>query len=118
MQPGTGKLTTNLKQKDWSALTRRACTATEIVANLANLDNWKLTGEDKSLAIEKRFDFSNYFETMAFVNAVAFIAHRQDHHPDLSVHYSRCEVRFNTHDVGGIAITDFECAALVDALVA
>jgi 4a-hydroxytetrahydrobiopterin dehydratase len=34
------------------------------------------------------------------------------------VHYSRCVVRFNTHDVGGISNTDFECATVVDALVA
>jgi 4a-hydroxytetrahydrobiopterin dehydratase len=54
---------------------------------------------------------------MAFVNAVAFVAHREDHHPDLSVHYNRCVVRFNTHDVGGISESDFECAARVDALL-
>ena len=117
MRPGIGPLTAYLKQKDWNVLVRRACTATEIVAKLAQLDNWKLTGEDKSLAIEKEFGFSNYYQTMAFVNAVAFIAHRQDHHPDLSVFFNRCVVRFNTHDVGGISVTDFECAALVDALV-
>ena len=111
-------MTSDFKQKDWSSLARRACNATEIVANLAKVDNWKLTGEDKSLAIEKTFQFANYFETMAFVNAVAFIAHRQDHHPDLSVHYNRCVVKFNTHDVGGISMTDFECAAQTDALVA
>ena len=60
--------------------------------------------------------------TLAFVNAVAFIAHRQDHHPDLSVHYNHCDVAFNTHDVGGgkggISINDFICAAKADALVA
>ena len=111
-------MTSDFKQKDWSSLARRSCNATEIVANLAKVDNWKLTGEDKSLAIEKTFQFANYFETMAFVNAVAFIAHRQDHHPDLSVHYNRCVVRFNTHDVKGISSTDFECAAQADALVA
>jgi 4a-hydroxytetrahydrobiopterin dehydratase len=55
---------------------------------------------------------------MAFVNAVAFIAHTQDHHPDLSVHYSRCVVRFSTHDVQGLTETDFECASAVDALLA
>ena len=51
------------------------------------------------------------------MNAVAFIANAQDHHPDLSVHYNRCVVRFNTHDVGGISVTDFDCAAQVDALL-
>jgi 4a-hydroxytetrahydrobiopterin dehydratase len=55
---------------------------------------------------------------MAFVNAVAFIAHAQDHHPDLSVHYSRCIVRYNTHDAGGLTDTDFAAAAKVDALLA
>ena len=70
-------------------------------------DHWKLVGDGPAVAIEKTFTFANYFETMAFVNAVAFIAHTQDHHPDMSVHYNRCVVRFNTHDVGGISISDF-----------
>ena len=51
------------------------------------------------------------------MNALAFIANAQDHHPDLSVHYNRCVVRFNTHDVKGISETDFTCAAAVDALL-
>ena len=107
-----------MKKKDWSALVRRALTATEIVANLAKMDNWKLTGDGPAVAIEKTFTFANYFETIAFVNAVAFIAHVQDHHPELSVHYNRCLVRFNTHDVGGISVSDFDCAAQIDALLA
>jgi 4a-hydroxytetrahydrobiopterin dehydratase len=115
---GIDTLVTDLKKKDWSTLVRRSLSATAIVANLAKLDNWKLTGEDQSLAIEKTFNFGNYFETIAFVNALAFIAHKQDHHPDLTVHYSGCIVRFNTHDVGGLSPTDFECAALIDGLIA
>lgn len=107
-----------LKKKDWSALARRALTATEVVANLAQLEGWGLNGDGAAVAIEKTFTFDNYFETMSFVNAVAFIAHSQDHHPDLSVHFSRCVVRFNTHDVGGISMTDFDCAAQIDALLA
>ena len=107
-----------MKKKDWSTLVRRSLTATEIVASLARIDNWKLIGDGPAVAIEKTFNFANYFETLAFVNAVAFIAHTQDHHPDLSVHYNRCVVRFNTHDVGGISISDFDCAAQIDALVA
>ena len=107
-----------MKKKDWSMLARRVLTATEIVASLAKIDNWKLVGDGPAVAIEKTFTFANYFETMAFVNAVAFIAHTQDHHPDMSVHYNRCVVRFSTHDVGGISISDFDCAAQVDALVA
>ncbi|MBT9507185.1 4a-hydroxytetrahydrobiopterin dehydratase [Rhodoferax sp.] len=107
-----------LKKKDWSTLTRRALTATEVVANLAKLESWRLNGDGAAVAIEKTFTFANYFETMSFVNAVAFIAHAQDHHPDLSVHFSRCVVRFNTHDLGGISMTDFDCAAQIDALLA
>jgi len=107
-----------LKKKDWSALVRRALTATEVVANLAKLEGWRLTGDGAAVAIEKTFTFANYYETISFVNAVAFIAHAQDHHPDLSVHFNRCVVRFNTHDVGGLSMTDFDCAALVDALLA
>ena len=68
-------------------------------------------------AIQKRYDFADYHRTMAFVNALAFIAHVEDHHPDLAVSYNRCNVRFNTHSVGGISINDFICAAKVDALV-
>ncbi len=104
--------------KDWSTQQRRACSATEIVSHLAKLDGWKLTGDGAVVAIEKTFHFANYFETVAFVNAVALVAHKQDHHPDLQVHYNRCVVCFNTHDVGGISMTDFDCAAQVDALLA
>jgi 4a-hydroxytetrahydrobiopterin dehydratase len=100
------------------AQTRRALKATEIVAKMVEFPSWQLDGDGANLAIQKTFQFANYLETMSFVNAVAFIAERHNHHPDLSVHYSRCVVRFNTHDVGGISITDFECARAVDALVA
>jgi 4a-hydroxytetrahydrobiopterin dehydratase len=111
-------LSSTFKVKDWSGVKRRAATATEIVAAMARIDGWKLTGDGPSLAIEKTFRFANYFETIAFVNALALVAHRQDHHPDLSVHFNRCVVRFNTHDAGGITNTDFECAAQIDALLA
>lgn len=106
-----------LKPKDWKVLPRRALSATEIVSKLARIDGWKLTGDGAEVAIEKTFSFENYFETIAFVNALAFIAHAQDHHPDLSVHYDRCVVRFNTHDVGGISDTDLDCAARANALL-
>lgn len=111
-------MTTDFKKKDWKAVKRRALSATELVAKLALLENWKLDGDGPSVAIEKSFHFRDYFETMAFVNGVALVAHRQDHHPDMSVHYNRCTVRFNTHDVAGISATDFDCAAQIDALLA
>jgi 4a-hydroxytetrahydrobiopterin dehydratase len=111
----------DLKKKDWSAGARRALSATEIVAKLVEIPGWMLDGgggsADDMVAIQKTFRFANYLETMSFVNAVAFIAERHDHHPDMSVHFNRCVVRFNTHDVNGISITDIECAAEVDALV-
>ena len=111
-------MTSMLKKKDWSTQTRRALTATEVVAKLAQLEGWSLSGDGAHVAIEKTYRFANYYETIAFVNAVAFIAHAEDHHPDLSVHYDRCVVRLNTHDVHGISSTDFECATQFDALVA
>lgn len=68
--------------------------------------------------IERRFRFKNYPETMLFVNAVAAIAHREDHHPDLEVSYDSCTVRFTTHAIKGLSENDFICAAKVNALVA
>ena len=54
---------------------------------------------------------------MAFVNALALVAHQQDHHPDLEVSYNRCQVSLNTHDVGGISDTDIDCARRIEALL-
>ena len=82
---------------------------------MALLDGWQLT--ENGQALFKIVPFENYHQTMAFVNALAFIAHREDHHPDLGVHYNRCEIRFSTHDVGGLSLNDFICAAKADALL-
>ena len=87
--------------------------AEQIDGHLAQAPGWALHDG----AIEKTYRFTNFHETMAFVNALAWIAHAEDHHPDLSLGYSRCTVRFNTHSVGGISINDFICAAKVDALL-
>lgn len=97
---------------------RRALSATEIVTQLTQLNGdaaqgWKLIDG----ALEKAIAFPDFHATMAFVNALAWVAHREDHHPDLAVSYGRCTVRFNTHDVGGISVSDFHCAAAVDALL-
>ena len=89
-----------------------AMTAAEVERQLTDAPGWSLVDG----AIQKHYDFADYHRTMAFVNAVAWIAHAEDHHPDLAVGYSRCTVRFNTHSVGGISINDFICAAKVDAL--
>lgn len=68
-------------------------------------------------SISKVYEFSDFYETMAFVNALAFIAHVEDHHPDLAVSYNRCQVTYSTHAIGGLSENDFICAAKVDALV-
>jgi 4a-hydroxytetrahydrobiopterin dehydratase len=111
-------MTAGLQTQTTPARDRRALNAPEVVTHLAKLQGWRLTGDGADVAIEKSWDFGDFHQTMAFVNAVAFIAHRQDHHPEMLVQYRRCVVRFNTHDVGGISPRDFECAALVDALLA
>lgn len=64
----------------------------------------------------KLYPFSNYFQTMAFVNALAWVSHREDHHPDLSVGYNKCRVEYWTHAIGGLSENDFICAAKCDAL--
>ncbi|HZO01926.1 MAG TPA: 4a-hydroxytetrahydrobiopterin dehydratase [Burkholderiales bacterium] len=80
---------------------------------LKSLKGWKV--EDGKLA--KTFPFQNYYETMAFVNALAWISHREDHHPDLGVHYNKCRVEYSTHAIGGLSENDFICAAKADALL-
>jgi 4a-hydroxytetrahydrobiopterin dehydratase len=97
---------------------RRSLSATEIVTQLSKLNGeqalgWRLIDG----ALEKTFTFKNYHETIGFVNAVAFIANAEDHHPNLAVSYKQCTVRFNTHDVNGISVSDFFCASKVDALL-
>jgi 4a-hydroxytetrahydrobiopterin dehydratase len=67
-------------------------------------------------ALERTFEFKNYHETLAFVNALAWICHHEDHHPTLTVTYNRCVVRFDTHSIGGVSVNDFICAAKANAL--
>jgi 4a-hydroxytetrahydrobiopterin dehydratase len=81
---------------------------------LAALPGWELV--ENGEAISKTFRFEDYYRTMAFVNALAFVAHHEDHHPDLGVHYNRCLVRYSTHDVGGLSLNDFICAAKAELL--
>lgn len=76
--------------------------------------DWQLDAAGKALT--RDFRFENFHATMAFVNAVAWIAHVEDHHPDLEVGYGHCRVTFSTHSVGGLSENDFICAAKVDAL--
>lgn len=79
---------------------------------LGELPGWERVGKE----IARTFNFKNYHETMAFVNASAWISHREDHHPDLEVGYNRCRVRYSTHSVGGLSENDFICAAKLEKL--
>ena len=99
------------------AHTLRALTATEVITSLAQLEDWQLSGDGADVAIAKTFDFADYYQTLAFVNALAFVAHQRNHHPVLTVSYRQCRVRWQTHDVGGISRADFDCAAQTDALL-
>lgn len=93
-----------------------ALTAAEIAQYLTVLDGWAI----QSGAICKTYAFNNYHETLAYINAIAYVIHAEDHHPELVVTYNRCTVKFNTHSVnggkGGISENDFICAAKVDAI--
>jgi 4a-hydroxytetrahydrobiopterin dehydratase len=67
--------------------------------------------------IAKTYKFENFYETMAFVNAMALVVHRQNHHPELELSFNRARVRFSTHSVGGLSENDFICAAKIEAMM-
>ena len=79
---------------------------------LKQLDGWQYVDG----VIAKTYGFKDYYQTMAFVNAAAWLSHREDHHPDLSVGYNKCRVQYSTHAIGGLSENDFICAAKIDAL--
>lgn len=90
----------------------------EVAQLLKLVDGWALSDGK----IVKTFAFQDYYETLAFINAIAYVIHCEDHHPELVVTYNRCTVKFNTHSVnrghGGISDNDFICAAKLDAIFA
>jgi len=89
-------------------------TAEQAQAMLGQLKGWII--EDGKLV--KLYPFTNYYQTMAFVNALAWLSHREDHHPDLRVGYNQCRVTYWTHAIDGLSENDFICAAKCDALFA
>ena len=91
-----------------------AMDAGQIQSHLAASNSW----QQRDGAIEKTFSFANFHETMAFVNALAWVCHTEDHHAELAVGFDRCVVRYRTQSVNGISVNDFICAAKVDSLVA
>jgi len=66
--------------------------------------------------ITRNYSFKNYYQTLAFVNAAAYVAHQEDHHPDMLVSYNKCKVSWSTHSVAGLSINDMICAAKLDVL--
>jgi 4a-hydroxytetrahydrobiopterin dehydratase len=95
-------------------ISQAAMTPTEAALHLQEVPQWAVVDG----ALERCFTFADFHRTMAFVNAVAWIAQQEDHGPDLFVNWTTCRVRFNTHDVQGLSLNDFICAAKVDALIA
>ena len=87
-------------------------TEVEIGRMLKGLQGWAY----KDGMIRKTYDFKNYYQTTAFVNATAWISHREDHHPDIALGYNQCTVSYMTHAIKGISENDFICAAKIDAL--
>lgn len=83
-----------------------------IHALLGLVPGWTREGN----AIARTFVFKNYYRTVAFVNAVVWIAHREDHHPDIAFGYKTCTIRYSTHAIGGLSENDFICAAKINAL--
>ncbi len=89
----------------------------EQIANLMPqlTEGWSVASENT--AIKKSFSFKNFYETMAFVNAIAWIANIENHHPDLEIGYNYCCITFMTHALKGLSHNDFICAAKIDALL-
>lgn len=90
-------------------------TQDQIVFMLKEVPGWQVdkTGIEHIFRV---FDFKNYYHTMAFVNAIAWTAHQENHHPDLELGYNRCVVRYSTHAIKGLSENDFICAAKVNTL--
>jgi 4a-hydroxytetrahydrobiopterin dehydratase len=105
---------TNLLHRRCQSLSGAPMGEHEIHSHLNEVPGWHFANG----AIEKSFTFKNWLETLAFVNAMGWICHTEDHHPEVALSYNRCVVRFNTHSVGGVSINDFICAAKLNALVA
>ena len=82
---------------------------------LEQLPGWKLT-QDKT-AITRTLKFKDFLATMSFINAMAYIAEQQDHHPDFSAGYNYCEMRYTTHAIGGLSENDYICAAKINELL-
>lgn len=108
-----------------SDLTQQSCKACEgfiapmskaqIQQQLEQLEGWVASEDHQSMT--RDFKFDNYYETMAFVNAIAFMAHKENHHPDLEVGYNHCKVLYTTHAVNGLTENDMICANKINQIL-
>ncbi len=89
-------------------------TKDKIAELLKKIPGWELNNDNKK--ISRRFEFKNFYKTMAFVNAIAWIANQENHHPDLSVGFNYCVVNYSTHAIDGLSENDFICAAKINLL--
>lgn len=86
----------------------------EIAKLMPQIKDWQVSNDGKF--ISRRFSFPDFHHTMAFVNAVAWVSHQENHHPDMEVGYNYCQMKYTTHAVNGLTQNDFICAAKVDSL--
>ncbi len=95
---------------------QQALDANAVTDLLAQLPGWECSADGKGIA--KDFSFADFRHTLGFINALGFMANREDHHPDIEAGYGHCKVYWSTHDVDGLSLNDFICAARVEALLA
>lgn len=81
---------------------------------LSQIKNWELNSDNTF--ISSNFSFKNFYKTMAFVNAIAWIANQENHHPDIEMGFNYCVVRYTTHAIKGLSENDFICAAKINEL--
>jgi len=106
-------------------LTKKSCKACEggvgaldkeqITYYLPSIQGWQLT--ENNSAIHKEFKFKNFYQVMSFMNAVAWVANQENHHPDVKLSYTTCSILFTTHAVANLTENDFICAAKIEQLV-
>ncbi len=77
------------------------------------VSNWEIANNK---LLKKSFPFENYKRAMAFVQEVALIAEKENHHPDMYIRYDEVDIMLTTHDVDGLSINDFIMAAKIEDL--
>jgi len=88
-------------------------TQEQVEAQLADHPEWSQSGE----SLQRTFRFEHFTDSMAFVNKVADLAERMQHHPDIMIRYNKVTLTLSTHDAGGITSNDFDFAGATDKMV-